>query len=280
MSLYHLARKYIATRAAVRTGKPLWLKSDNDLATSGYFGPTAFNLLQNLLSLAIASPIVILGNSIKSDMEREVFDLAAKSDQCDLSWLMRVWESVTPLLIPAAAPFVIAWVTLAILGSKSTFGATSLRAYKYQNAATTLLTKCVFLSFFGVLTLCVGASLLLYSLVEKTGGLGFIAQDIDATETVIVYYTVLAVPIAFGIALLFIPTFFYARFLYRYTEWARVHIGETKNKSKKMTLRVFAATVTVALIALLLFALAIVAPPLGAEAIYTLRCSNYGLTGF
>lgn len=279
MELGQLFPRFIATRKAIRNGEALWELSDEARANAGYLEATSFNRLQNLLSVGLASPVILATSTAKLKIEK-LLGYESSHVHCDLNWLAELWTHATPLLLAAVTPYAIVWLTVTTLGIKRNANAEAMRAYKYKNAATTLVTKAVFLSLFAVLLTCAAMSFEISRFLDGTGGLGILGAIANPAEEIAMYYEVIAAPIVIGATLLAAPIFFYLRFLFRYSAWAKARFKDDGNRRSTGAVVAMLAAMAISIGACVLFALSAVVPSLGAEVIYISACSNLGLFGF
>ena len=270
---------YVKTRSAVRSGQPLWDMSDNKVTQAGYLTAGTFNRVQNIASIAIASPLIILGGEGKSMLDEHLLGLGKLSQSCYLAWLGQLWSIVSPLLLAALAPVLVSKLVLLVLNATPRTNEPALRAYRYQNAANTLATKVAFLSLYGlVLTFGAGA-LALYSFLKKTGG-SFPGPD-GAGQDVELLLDLLAFgPIAFALALLSVPVWYYCKFLVRYGKWVQMReVASGSPEPKYSLMRLSASGVLAVVAATTLFLLSAVVPQLGEAVIDALACSSLGIPG-
>lgn len=269
--------RFVATRAAVRAGAPLWQLTDDELARKGFLGPKAFGTVQNLLSALIAAPLVIATAAGKQVLEG--WWLGESSAPCDFSALLAAWQWVAPLLIAALGPVLVAGLVHRALGLRLALQPQMLRAYRYQNAAHTLAAKAGMLGAFGMLAELAALSLLMYSMFEGSGGFGFLAASESPTDELLWIAAVIGAPVLAGLALVAIPTFFYVRFLSRFPSWAARRLGGGTADAMPPGAAVWAGGAAAVLLAALLFLLSAVAVPWAGDVAKALACDDIRVPG-
>jgi hypothetical protein len=273
-----LLKKFFATRASIRSGAPLWRLSDADVSHAGMLTPTAFGLLQNLMSMAVALPLVWAGNLIRTEVEDAVFDRNMAT--CPIAPAIAAWQWIVPVLIAAIAPAMLAWVVNRALGVRPLSDALATRAYRYKNAAHLLAAKTGMLAAFGVVAALAAASLAIYWSFEKSGGFGFAAVADDVGDALVWYYLAIASPVLVGMALFAIPTFFYVKFLGKYAAWAAEDLHELPQGSATRRVRLVLAIAAAVLSATALYLLTVIGVPMSGYVLYVFYCSDLGIPRF
>lgn len=269
--------RFLRTRRAVRSGQPLWNMPDDAAAEAGYLTAGTFNRVQNVAAVVIASPLILLGAEGRPTIDEQILGLSTLTQSCYLAWLGQLWSKTSALLLAALAPILVSKLVLLILNARPRTSEVALRAYKYQNAASTFATKIGFLSLYGLLLVFGAGAVALYSFVENTGGL-FPGPD-DAGQDVELLLDLLTFgPITLALALLSIPVWHYCKFLVRYANWMRQQdaVGGTAER-KYSLIRLSASGVVAIVAATTLFLLSAVAPQFGEAVIDALACSALGI---
>lgn len=275
-TIFHTFRK---TRSAVRSGNELWDLTDGELLSAGYMSSSMFNRLQNLVSIAIASPFIFIGGQVLNSIFSQEKDKLTY-DGCIWAWVSAFWSAATPIMIAALAPVAVTAISLSLAHARPRFNHTVLKAFRYKSGAFTLTIKSCFLAAYGASLLICGLGLLAYNFIEKSGGFFWPGAGEPSIFERYLPELIIAAALSLSLLLLAAPIYFYSRFLVRFSRWVHFNKMRTDAKSSaERQIHPLMIALAVIVVATIFFVLSATLPVFGSLLILALGCSSLGIPG-